>query len=81
MERAQEYEKNWNLYFLNLKKNFPKKKVNKPSSFFLRHMAHFHLMTISKILMNDYTLAELNNISDEISTFLWHGGIGLISNE
>jgi len=78
---AQEYEKNWNLFFIDLKKNFPNDKFNKPSSFFLRNMAHFHFMTISKILMNDYSLAELKNISDEISTFLWHGGKGLISGE
>lgn len=38
-------------------------------------------MTISKILMNDYSRAEMSKISDEIAIFLWHGGMGLINLE
>jgi AcrR family transcriptional regulator len=76
---AQEYENNWNLIFIDLKKKFPKHKFNKPSSFFLRNMAYFHIMTISKILVHDYSRAEMTNISDEIASFLWHGGMGLIN--
>ena len=78
---AQEYEKNWDLLFIDLKKNFPNRKFNKPSSFFLRNMAHFHIMTISKILMNDYSRTEMTKISDEIAIFIWHGGMGLIDLE
>jgi len=78
---AQEYENNWNLLFTDLKKKFPHHKFNKPSSFFLRNMAHFHIMTISKILMHDYSRTQMTHISDEIAIFLWHGGMGLINSE
>ena len=78
---AQEYEKNLDLLFIDLKNNFPHRKFNKPSPFFLRNMAHFHIMTISKILMNDYSRTEMTKISDEIAIFLWHGGMGLINLE
>lgn len=76
---AQQYEINWNLLFIDFKKKFPNQKLKKPSSFFLRNMAHFHIMTISKILKNDYSRKEMTKISDELATFLWHGGMGLIN--
>lgn len=76
---AQQYEINWNLLFIDLKKKFPNQKLKKPSSFFLRNMAHFHIMTVSKILKNDYSRKEMTKISDELATFLWHGGMGIIN--
>lgn len=76
---AQQYETNWNLLFIDLKKKFPNQKLKKPSSFFLRNMAHFHIITIRKILKNDFSLKEMIKVSDELATFLWHGGMGIIN--
>jgi len=75
---AQEYEQNWDRYFEFLPEKFPNNKFRKPSSFFLKNMAHFHLTTISKFLSNDYTLDEMIKSTEEIATFIWHGGVGLI---
>lgn len=78
---AREYENNWGHYFAYLEKKFPDKKFKKPSAFFLRNMAHFHLMTISHFLNNNSSQKEMTAIANEIATFLWHGGIGLLNSK
>lgn len=76
---AREYEKNWDLYFVFLKEKFPNNQFRKPSSFFLRNMAHFHLMTIGKFLNNNLSYQEMIAMTDEIAMFLWYGGMGLLN--
>lgn len=75
---AQEYEKNWDRFFDNLHKQNPDEKFKKPSSFFLRNMAHFHIITVGKIIKHKLSREEMTKLSDEIATFFWYGGMGLI---
>jgi len=77
---SQEYEKNWILFFDNLQKNCPDEKFKKPSSFFLRNMAHFHIMTVRKIISHQLSDDEMTTLTDELAIFFWHGGMGLIKN-
>lgn len=76
---AKEYEKNWERFFENLRNEYPQKNFKKPSSFFLRNMASFHIMTISNILTHHFSRDEILKLSEEISIFFWHGGMGLIN--
>lgn len=77
---SQEYEKNWILFFNNLQKNCPEEKFKKPSSFFLRNMAHFHIMTVRKIISHKLSHEEMTKLTDELAIFFWHGGMGLMKN-
>lgn len=77
---AKEYEKNWERFFENLHKAYPQKKFKKPSIFFLRNMANFHIMTVSKIITHNLSRDEIIKLSEEIATFFWHGGMGLLNN-
>lgn len=76
---AKEYEETWEIYFKALRKKFPKSKIRKPSSFFLRSMAHFHLATLRQVLCENIARDEMEKISDELVCFLWHGGMGLMT--
>lgn len=78
---AKEYEATWDLYFDALRRQPQRHLYRKPSSFFLRSMAHFHLSTLRQILAENIARAEMKKISEELATFLWYGGMGLVTGE
>lgn len=76
---AEEYVKNWDIYFADLYAKYPGKTFTKPSQFFLYNMAKLHLATVSRLLDSNYSKNDMLKLADELAVFLWHGGMGLIN--
>lgn len=76
---AQAYQDNWNHFFDTLQASHPHQQFKKPSSFFILSMANFYLSTVGKLVKHKLSEMEMNQLTEELAVFFWHGGMGLMN--
>jgi AcrR family transcriptional regulator len=76
----EQYQRNWNLYFKKLHKQFPSRKFKKPSVHFLKSIANLYLYMVRLVISEHYSQKKAAALYTELATFIWHGGMGILSN-